>query len=134
MRRHVIAYVCALAAFGLIDLPWIVLVAEPMYRAALQEALLPSVRLAPAVAFYLLFPAGLVIFAIAPALRLRDARHALVHGGLFGLFAYATYDLTNFATLRNWTLEITMIDIVYGAVISGVVSIFSYLVASRWPR
>jgi uncharacterized membrane protein len=131
MARLLIAYVFAIATFGVVDLSWIVLIAEPMYRAALQDLLLPSARIAPAVAFYLMFPAGLLAFAIAPALRLNSARHALIHGGVFGLMTYGTYDLTNFATLRNWTLELTVIDIAYGAAVSALISFLCYRFIQR---
>jgi uncharacterized membrane protein len=69
-----------------------------------------------------------------PALRSGSAGTALIYGALLGLFTYATYDLTNFATLRNWTLKITVIDVVYGAVVVGVVALLVYLVADWMER
>jgi uncharacterized membrane protein len=75
-----------------------------------------KVRLAPAIVFYLLYPIGIEIFALIPALRTGSIGHAGVYGALFGLFAYATYDLTNAATLRQWTTQITLADMAWGAV------------------
>ena len=83
----------------------------------------------PALAFYLLYPVGLVVFAIAPALKSGSLVDALLLGVLLGGITYATYDLTNFATLRNWTLQLTVIDILYGCIVAGGVAGLSYLIA-----
>ena len=99
-----------------------------LYRSTLGDLLAPSVRLAPAVVFYLAYPVGVVVFAVAPALAesswLKGAALAL----LFGAVAYGTYDLTNFATMRIWSLQITILDIAYGAIASGVAAVAAYLV------
>jgi uncharacterized membrane protein len=80
-------------------------------------------------AFYVIYPVGLVVFAITPALRSGSLTEALLLGALVGAVTYATYDLTNFATLKNWTLQLTVIDIAYGAVIAGAVAGMTYLMA-----
>jgi uncharacterized membrane protein len=126
MPNLLMAYVFALVVFGFIDLVWISLVVEPMYRQALGDMLEPTIRLAPAIAFYLMFPAGLAIFAVAPALKSGSLWTAMAYGALFGFFTYATYDLTNFAVLKNWTLQITVSDIVYGAAMGALVSAGSF--------
>jgi uncharacterized membrane protein len=94
--------------------------------------LLPHMNATPAIVFYLIYPIGLLVFAIAPALRSQAVLSAAVYGALFGALAYATYDLTNFATLRNWTLQITIADIVWGAFASAAVSVIAMLIARRF--
>ena len=117
-----VAYLACLVVFGAIDALWISTMASRLYRPTLGDMLLSDLRIAPALAFYFLFPVGLIIFAVAPSLRNDSWTSAAVYGGLFGAFAYGTYDLTNYATLRNWNLQITLVDIAYGAVIAGVAS------------
>jgi uncharacterized membrane protein len=131
MLIYLAAYAAALLAFAAIDIAWLTVMGAQLYRSTLGDILLPSVRVAPAVAFYLLYPLGIVIFAVFPALKSGSAMTALICGALLGVFTYATYDLTNFATLRNWTLKITAIDVIYGAVAVAFVSAIAYLVA-RW--
>jgi uncharacterized membrane protein len=126
MSLFLIAYLIALVAFALVDIAWLTTVGGQLYKSTLGDILAPEIRMAPAVVFYLLYPMGLVYFAIIPALNSGSMSTALVNGALFGLFTYATYELTNFATLRNWTLSITVIDIAYGVVLGAVVSAVAY--------
>ncbi|MBU2532570.1 MAG: DUF2177 family protein [Alphaproteobacteria bacterium] len=114
-----IAYIAVLIVFGIFDAIWISQVALPMYRAMLGDALLDSVRIVPAVIFYLAFPAGVVILAVLPALKDNSVLTAVGMGFVFGLLCYATYDLTNYATLKAWTPATTIIDIAYGAVVGA---------------
>jgi uncharacterized membrane protein len=123
---YVAAYLGALLVFGAIDAAWLYVMGSQLYKPVLGDILAPNVRVGPAVAFYLLFPLGVTIFAIEPAIRSGSVTTALVYGALFGLFTYATYDLTNFATLRNWTLQITLIDIAYGAAVAGLAAVAGY--------
>jgi uncharacterized membrane protein len=120
MMSYLVAYVGVLIVFGAIDAAWLMTMGPLLYRPALAEILAPNLRVTPAVVFYLMYPAGVVIFAVAPALRSGSIGSAFVFAALFGAFAYATYDLTNYATLRVWTLPITLLDIFYGALASGV--------------
>jgi uncharacterized membrane protein len=124
---YLIGYVSLLIVFGAVDALWLTTMGPILYRPALGDILAPQVRLGPAIAFYLIYPFGLLVFAVLPALKAESVANALVLGLLFGAIAYATYDLTNFATLRNWTLQITVIDIAYGAVVSGLAA-----AASAW--
>jgi len=128
---HLVAYAAALIVFGALDAIWLTTMASRLYRPALGEILLDNLRIAPAVAFYFLYPIGLVVFAAMPAVRSGSAGVALTYGALFGLLAYATYDLTNYATLRNWTLQITIVDLMYGTVVAGLTSVAAYY-AARW--
>jgi uncharacterized membrane protein len=92
---------------------------------------LSGVNVAPAIAFYILYPIGLVIFAILPGLRSGSMTTALLYGALFGFFTYATYDLTNQATLRNWTIQLTLVDIVWGSVLAAAAAMAGYLIAIK---
>jgi uncharacterized membrane protein len=122
---YFVSYVTVLIVFGLVDVAWLSTMGKMLYRPALGDILLPGLRIAPAVAFYLIYPIGIVVLAVTPA---RTTLGALVAGCVFGAIAYATYDLTNYATLRNWTLQITLIDIGYGAVLSGIAATAAFLV------
>src|SRR5690242_19435153 len=116
---YVVAYFAALVPFGVIDAIWLSLMGPELYRPTLGDILLQDIRLGPAIVFYLIYPIGLVVFAILPSLRSGSILTAVALGMLFVALAYATYDLTNFATLRAWTLQLTVLDIFYGAIASG---------------
>jgi uncharacterized membrane protein len=118
MLRYLVTYVVTFLIFGAIDAVWLGLIAAGMYRQTLGDILLDKFRAGPAVAFYLLNIAGLMVFAV-PSTPGRW-QQALLYGALYGVFTYATYDLTNYATLKVWTLRLTLTDIVWGAFVSGV--------------
>ena len=129
-----IAYGATLCVFLAIDALWLAVLMKPVYAAALGPLLADSPRWAPAVLFYLLYVAGLLVFAILPGLRARRGRTAAALGALLGLLAYGTYDLSNYATLRDWPLGLTAIDMAWGAVLSAVSATAGYLSASRLGR
>jgi uncharacterized membrane protein len=120
MMSYLVAYIGVLIVFGAIDAAWLMTMGPLLYRPVLAEILAPNLRVTPAIIFYLMYPSGVVIFAVAPALRSGSIGSAFVFAALFGAFAYATYDLTNYATLRVWTLPLTLLDIFYGALASAV--------------
>ena len=91
----------------------------------------PDIKWIAAIIFYLLFILGLVTFVISPAVEKHSWSHALIYGALFGLITYATYDLTNLATLKDWPLLVTIVDLVWGMVVSASVSIVTYLIVSK---
>ncbi len=122
MTRIIIAYVVTLLVFSVVDAVWLINSADLLYRPILGPILIPEFRLAPAIIFYLLYIAGLIYFAVAPGLAAGRWQVALVKGGLFGFFAYATYDLTNQATLLIWSAKITIADMVWGTFVSGISS------------
>jgi uncharacterized membrane protein len=129
-----IAYGAALCVFLAIDALWLAVLMKPVYGAALGPLLADTPRWAPAVLFYLLYVAGLLVFAILPGLRTRRGRTAAALGALLGLLAYGTYDLSNYATLRDWPLALTAIDMAWGTVLSAVSATAGYLAASRLGR
>ena len=126
------AYLATLAVLVLADMVWLGIMASRLYRPTLGDIALSSVNLSPAFAFYILYPVGLVFFAILPALKGGSIFMALSYGALFGFFTYATYDLTNHATLRNWTLQLTLIDVAWGSMLAAGAAAAGYLVASRF--
>lgn len=128
---YVIGYVSALIVFGTADAVWLSVMGPLLYKPALGDILLSAVRIGPAVAFYAMYPIGILVFAVLPGVRAGSAGSALMLGLLFGAIAYATYDLTNFATLRNWSLQIVIVDIVYGAIATGVAAAAACAVV-RW--
>ncbi|RAI40565.1 DUF2177 family protein [Rhodoplanes roseus] len=130
---YAITYAAVLVAFVAVDAVWLTKMGPVLYRPTLGDILLESPRFAPAVVFYLIYPIGILAFAVAPALKAESVVTAIGWGALFGALAYATYDLTNYATLRNWTLQLTLADIVWGGVLSGFAAAAGYgaAVASR---
>ena len=129
--KPAIAYIVSLITFGAVDFIWLSAMASRLYRPVLGDILLDDLRIGPAVVFYLLYPVGIVVFAALPALKSDSLGTALALGALFGLIAYATYDLTNFATLRNWSATITIADMAYGAIASAIAAGAAFF-AVKW--
>lgn len=125
--RYAIGYVATALVFGLLDFLWLTRVGPGLYRPILGDLLAPQPRMAPAIIFYLLYVLAMMIFAVAPALNGGGWRTALLWGVLLGFFAYATYDLTNHATLRVWSLKITLLDIAWGSFATGAGALGGYL-------
>ncbi len=124
-------YCIALPIFFGLDMVWLGLAAKNFYAKQIGFLMKPNVNWAAAIVFYLLFLVGLVVFVIAPAVEKGSWERALLLGALFGLVSYATYDLTNLATLKDWPLALTVVDLTWGAVLAGSVSIGSYLIARK---
>ena len=124
-------YLITLPVFFGIDLIWLSLVARKLYLSQLGSLMNSNVNWFAAISFYLLFMVGLIIFVISPALEKHSWLNALIFGALFGFFTYATYDLTNLATLKNWPTLITFVDMAWGTVLSASVSIIVYFIASK---
>ncbi|MCB9798273.1 DUF2177 family protein [Candidatus Nomurabacteria bacterium] len=124
-------YAIALPVFFAIDMVWLGLVAKNFYAKHIGFLMKSNVNWTAAILFYLLFIVGMVIFVIAPALEKDSWLHALLFGALFGLITYATYDLTNLATLKDWPLLVTVIDLAWGATLGSLVSVITYFVADK---
>lgn len=128
---NLIAYgATALVFFGL-DFLWLGTVANSFYRGQLGPLMAEQVNIPVAALFYALYVVGLVIFAVAPALAAGSWKTALVYGALFGFFAYATYDLTNLATLRDWPAALSVVDLIWGTVLSGTSATLGYLITRK---
>ena len=122
-------YAIALPVFFAIDMVWLGFVAKNFYRDQIGFLMNSQINWGAAVAFYLLFVVGLVLFVITPAIEKNSWMHALVFGALFGLITYATYDLSNLATLKDWPVLVTIVDIAWGATLAASVSTVTYFIA-----
>jgi uncharacterized membrane protein len=117
--KYILGYIATGIAFAVIDSIWLRNMYMKLYQPAIGEVLMKGVRMGPAVAFYLLYILGIIIFAFTPALASGKWQTALVNGAMFGFFCYMTYDLTNFATLKVWSLKVTILDMIWGTVLTG---------------
>lgn len=131
IRNIFLLYLMTLAAFLAIDLTWLGVIARDFYRSRLGHLMSERTIWPAAILFYLLFVLGLVFFAVLPGLRAGMYWRTLMLGALFGFFTYMTYDLTNLATLREWPLLLTVIDIVWGVVLAAATSSAGYWLG-RW--
>jgi len=110
---------------------WLGLAAKKFYGGQIGFLMKTNINWFAAIIFYLLFIAGLVFFVISPAVEKKSWLNALFVGALFGLLTYSTYDLTNLATLKDWPLLLTVVDIIWGMVLSTSVSLISYFIAMK---
>ena len=124
-------FIIALPVFFIIDMIWLVLIAKRFYQDQIGFLMKPDVNWLAAIVFYLLFITGIVIFVITPALEKHSWTHAVIFGALFGLITYATYDLTNLATVKDWPLLVTVVDLIWGSVLASTVSLITYLIAVK---
>lgn len=131
--QFVIVYLLMTPVFFAIDLVWLGLVAKNMYSQQIGHLMAGKVQWPAAVIFYLLYIAGILYFAVLPGLEKGSLAKAAINGAIFGLLAYATYDLTNLATLKDWPLKLTVIDLVWGTVITTVVAVAGWQIA-QWVR
>jgi uncharacterized membrane protein len=117
-----ISFALTFLVFFIIDMAWLGLIAKDLYKKYLGGFLSDQVNWTAAIVFYLLFIVGVFIFAILPSVEKNSLVSAITLGVLFGFFTYATYDLTNLATLKGWPITIVFIDILWGSVLTGIVS------------
>ncbi|QSE96478.1 DUF2177 family protein [Fulvivirga lutea] len=129
--KLILSYLLTTIVFFAIDLLWLGIIAKDLYNRLLGNFLAPNVNWTAAIIFYLLFIIGIFIFAIFPAIEKESAWKAILLGALFGFFTYATYDLTNLATLKDWPLKIVFIDIAWGIILTASVSVSGYYI-TRW--
>jgi uncharacterized membrane protein len=115
--------------FFTIDIFWLALIARKFYKDQIGFLMKPEINWYAAIIFYLLFIAGLVIFVIEPAVERQSWINALVFGALFGLVTYATYDLTNLASMKDWPLLVTVVDMVWGTFLASSVSVITFFIA-----
>jgi len=124
-------YLIALIIFFCIDILWLGLIAKQFYTDQIGFLMRKNINWHAALLFYLLFTAGLVIFVIKPAIAIHSLPQALLLGSFFGFVTYATYDLTNLATLKDWPFLITCVDIIWGTCLSGTISVIIYFIAKK---
>jgi len=125
---YVRMYVVALLIFLVIDFLWLGLIARTFYQNQIGHLMADKVNWVAAIVFYLLFIVGVVYFVLAPSLEAESLLRAFFVGGFFGFIAYATYDLTNLATLKDWPLLVTVVDLVWGTFLGSLTSGLSYIV------
>ena len=126
------AYLVTFTIFVVIDLVWLGFVAKDFYRMSIGHLMGGGFNVSAAVAFYFIFIAGLVFFAVNPALEAGDWQRAAYLGAAFGFFAYATYDLTNLATLKDWPLSLALADLAWGTSLSGIAAALGCAVGARF--
>ena len=126
------SFFIALLVFFAVDMVWLGLVAKSFYDKHLGHLLRENVNWPPAIIFYILFVIALVIFVITPSLEKSSWHHALLYGAFFGFIAYATYDLTNLATLKDWPVIVTVVDIIWGSFLGASVSVITYFIVTKF--
>jgi uncharacterized membrane protein len=124
-------YLIALPVFLAIDMVWLIFIAKNFYSKQIGFLMTKNPNLLAALIFYLIFIAGLVIFVIIPALDKKIWMNVLLTGAFFGLVTYSTYDLTNLATIKDWPLAVTIVDLIWGMGVSAAVSIITYFIALK---
>jgi len=131
MLYYLKLYLATLAVFFATDMVWLAFVARSFYKKYLGYLMAPTVNWAAAIIFYLLFIVGILVFVVLPGMKENSLPNTIFRAVLFGLITYATYDLTNLATVSNWPLLVTLVDLAWGMVLSTIVSVASYFIA-RW--
>lgn len=129
--KNLLIYSIATVIFFALDMVWLGLIAKNFYREKLGFILAPDVNWWAAIIFYLIYIGGILHFAILPAMREHRWQTALIQGAVLGFLCYATYDLTNMATIKNWPLKVVVVDIIWGMVLTGSCALISYMAATK---
>ncbi|MDQ3064851.1 MAG: DUF2177 family protein [bacterium] len=132
MTNFISRFLIAGVLMAAIDFVWLGLVANNFYRSQIGNLLLDKPNLPAAVSFYVLYVVGIVLFVINPAIEKQSWQHALTYGFLFGLIAYATYDLTNLAVAKGYTTKLAIVDMAWGSFLTALVAVGSYWVVTKW--
>ena len=133
MKLYALTYIVFLIAFVGADFVWLGWAGNAIYRPAMGDMALSGFRAAPAVVFYLLYAAGAVALAVVPGATAGSWVGAGARGVLYGLCAYGTYDLTNQATLRHWSTTLTVIDMIWGALLTGAAAALAVVAGRQLP-
>jgi uncharacterized membrane protein len=131
---YLIAYIACVLVMGGLDFLWLTNTSGALYQRDLGPLLADNPDMTVAVIFYLIYIVGILVFAVRPALASGDWKTAALYGALFGFFAYATYDLTNMATMKVWTLRVTLLDIAWGTILTAISASAGALAAFRLAR
>jgi len=131
ITKYIVAYIATGISFLLIDSIWLKNAYEKLYKPEIGEILYEGgFRMGPAIAFYFLYILGIMIFAVGPALNDGKWQTALLWGSLLGFFCYMTYDMTSFAVLKQWTLKVTIADMIWGTILTGGSALGGYLLTT----
>jgi uncharacterized membrane protein len=128
MKSLVVGYLVALGALAVLDALWLGVVSREFYKARLGQMLLDRPLWSVAILFYLIHAAGIAVFALPPALAAGSWAAAVLYGALFGFCVYAAYDITNLATLRGWSMALSLVDLAWGAVATSAATLVAFLV------
>jgi uncharacterized membrane protein len=131
--KIIYTYLLTVPVFFAIDMVWLGVIAKNLYQKQIGHLLAPTVNWPAAIIFYLIYIYGIIFFAVLPGIEKDSLRTVMINAAMFGAMAYATYDLTNLATLKNWPTTIVFIDIIWGAVLTTLVATASYYIA-LWVR
>ncbi|HEY1054282.1 MAG TPA: DUF2177 family protein [Emticicia sp.] len=130
--KLLLTFVITLLIFGAIDFLWLGLIAKNLYQQKLGFIMADKFNWVAALIFYLIYVGGILYFVIFPSLNNGNWQTALLKGAILGILCYGTYDLTNMATLKNWPYEIVIIDILWGAFLTGLTSTLSFIIAQKF--
>jgi uncharacterized membrane protein len=131
ISRILLTYAVSIPVFFTVDMIWLGVIARGFYRNALEPLLAPNVNWIAAIIFYMLFLVGILVFALLPGMERRSLVYTVAMAALFGFISYATYDLTNLATLRDWPLMLSIVDMIWGSFLSASTATITYLIMSR---
>ena len=131
MSKAVWAYIGALLAFLVLDGLWLGVLMSSTYKELLGSLMLAQPKWGPAIVFYLMYVLGVVFFVVLPALARASARRAALAGAFFGLVAYGTYDMTNWATLQGWSAQLALMDMAWGGLLTCLASLSGYWAARK---
>ena len=131
ISRILLTYAVSVPVFFAVDMIWLGVIARGFYRKALEPLLTPNINWTAAIVFYFLFLVGILVFALLPGLKKQSFVYTVSMAALFGFIAYATYDLTNLATLRDWPLLMSLVDMLWGAFLSASTAGVTYLIMTR---
>ncbi len=131
MLKYVYLYLIVFGIFLVVDLIWLNLIAKNLYQKEIGSLLLKTPNLIPAILFYLLFIVALLILVLIPGIQSYSLVKTLLIGAVFGFISYATYDLTNLATLQGWSLKMTVIDLIWGTSVTTFITFLGYIIGSK---
>lgn len=128
--NNILKFLIVMGVFLVLDMLWLTVISKKLYKKHLGYIMSDKPNIAAAFMFYAIFVVGILVFVVNPALQKADILYALGFGALFGFITYSTYDLTNLATVKDWPVKITIIDLMWGTSVSALTSVFSYLIIS----
>ncbi len=132
MNEWIIRFLVAGGVMAVFDAFWLTVVASKFYKSQIGQLLLEKPNMTAAVVFYVVYVIGIVAFVLSPALEKGSWMYALGYGALFGLVAYATYDLTNLSTIKGFTTKVVIVDMIWGTLLTAAVSVISYWIIKQW--
>jgi uncharacterized membrane protein len=134
MKYFLKLFLITMLSFFLIDMIWLGLIAQSFYKRHLGFIMAESPNWSAAIIFYIIFIIGILVFVVLPGLKKGSLKSTLVHAVFFGVLTYSTYDLTNLATLENWPVVLTIVDIIWGGVLTTLVCFISFIFGGKLKK